>query len=514
MTRPLTRRLILSASFVCLALAFAGQQAVLLAQASAPEQTVTIVVNAKAPLHPFPHFWEQMFGSGRAILSLRASYQRDLRSVKSITNFQYVRFHDILDDDVGVYGEDQSGTPVYNFSYVDQIYDGLLANGVRPFVELSFMPSKLASPPIVRQAFWYHPIVSPPKSWDRWGDLVYRFTKHLVDRYGLEEVSQWYFEVWNEPNIDFWAGEPAQQTYFELYDHAAEAIKRVSGRLRVGGPATAQAAWVGNFIRHNTENNVPMDFVSTHVYGNDSAKNVFGTDETIPRNEMVCRAARQANDEVKTSARPDLPVIFSEFNATYLTETDVTDSIFMGPSLADTIRQCDGLVNMLSYWSFSDVFDEQGVVEKPFYGGYGILAEGGIPKPSFNAFRLLHMLGSERLPLDSNSALATRRKDGSLAIAVWNYSEPKEAGAAEKVTLKLNGLTGSAHRVMLYRLDADHGNVLPAYAAMGSPVDPTQPQYESLRKAAELPPPQVLKMSGNEILLTLPPKALDLVEIR
>ncbi len=236
----------------------------------------------------------------------------------------------------------RGGNPVYNFSYVDQIYDSLVANGVRPFVELSFMPGKLAAPPVVQQPFWYHPIVSPPKSWERWGDLVYQFTKHLVDRYGIEEVSQWCFEVWNEPNIDFWAGEPAQQTYFELYDHAADAIKRVSGRLRVGGPATAQAAWVENFIRHNAQNNIPMDFVSTHVYGNDSAKNVFtGTDETIPRNEMVCRAARKVNVEVKMSARPDLPIIFSEFNATYFTETDVTDSIFMGPSLADTIRQCD-----------------------------------------------------------------------------------------------------------------------------------------------------------------------------
>jgi xylan 1,4-beta-xylosidase len=508
--------LILSASFVCFALAFAffGRESVLLAQASTPARTVTIVVNAKAPSHPFPHFWEQMFGSGRAILSLRADYQRDLRSVKSITNFQYVRFHDIFDDDVGVYDEDQSGAPVYNFSYVDQIYDELLANGVRPFVELSFMPGKLASPPIIRQAFWYHPIVSPPKSWDRWGDLVYQLTKHLVDRYGIEEVSQWYFEVWNEPNIDFWAGEPAQQTYFELYDHAAEAIERVNTRLRVGGPATAQAAWAEKFIRHNIENNIPMDFVSTHVYGNDSAKNVFGTDETIPRNEMICRAARRVNAEVKASARPELPVIFSEYNASYENEPDVTDSIFMGPLLADTVRQCDGLVNMLSYWTFSDVFDEQGVIEKPFYGGYGILAEGGIPKPSFNAFRLLHMLGSERLSVDSNSALATRRTDGSLAIAVWNYSEPREAGAVEKVILKLNGLTHGGHRVMLYQLDADHGNVLPAYAAMGSPADPTQRQYESLRKAAKLSPPQVLQMTGNETQLTLSPKALDLVEIR
>jgi xylan 1,4-beta-xylosidase len=256
-----------------------------------------------------------------------------------------------------------------------------------------------------------------------------------------------------------------------------------------------------------------MDFVSTHVYGNDSAKDVFGTDENIPRDEMVCRAAKKANDLVKASARPDLPIFFSEYNASYVNEPDVTDTIFMGPWLADTIRQCDGLVNILSYWAFSDVFDEQGVIKTPFYGGFGIVAEGGVPKPAFNAFRLLHMLGSERLSLDSKSALVTRRKDGSLAIAVWNYSAPKDTGVSERVTLKLSGLSGE-HQVTLYRLDADHGNALIAYAAMGSPADPTQKQYEALRKAAEISPPEVFKLKGNQIAITLSPKALDLVEIR
>ena len=510
--RTLPPRAKLSATLICLTLIFTGTYAAH-GQETSSSPDLTIMIDTKAPTHPFRHFWEQMFGSGRAILSLRTSYQRDLRSVKSITNFQYVRFHDILDDDVGVYSEDQNGNPVYNFSYVDQIYDSLVANGVRPFVELSFMPGKLAAAPVVQQPFWYHPIVSPPKDWDRWQALVSQFTKHLVDRYGINEVSQWYFEVWNEPNLDFWAGDPKEQTYFDLYDDAVKAIKGVSPTLRVGGPATAQAAWVDDFIRHNAEHNVPMDFVSTHVYGNDSAKDVFGTDENIPRDEMVCRAAKKANDLVKASARPDLPIFFSEYNASYMNEPDVTDTIFMGPWLADTIRQCDGLVNILSYWAFSDVFDEQGVIKAPFYGGFGIVAEGGVPKPAFNAFRLLHMLGSERLSLDSKSALVTRRKDGSLAIAVWNYSAPKDTGVSERVTLKLSGLAGD-HQVTLYRLDADHGNALTAYAAMGSPADPTQKQYDALRKAAEISPPEVFKLKGNQIAITLSPKALDLVEIR
>ena len=203
--------------------------------AQAPTETITI--DAAAPSHPFPHYWEQMFGSGRAVLSLRDAYRRDLRTVRQITGFQYVRFHAILDDEVGVYDEDKQGKPIYNFSYVDQIYDGLLANSVKPFVELSFMPSKLAARQDL-QSFWYHPNVAPPKDYAKWDDLITQFTKHLVDRYGIDEVANWYFEVWNEPNLDFWTGTPKQESYFELYDHTARDIKAVSPRLRVGGPAT------------------------------------------------------------------------------------------------------------------------------------------------------------------------------------------------------------------------------------------------------------------------------------
>src|SRR5215831_2375530 len=184
----------------------------------AQSSSTVIQADAKASAQPFRHFWEEMFGSGRASLTLRESYRRDLREARDITGFRYVRFHDILDDDIGVYDEDKDGKPIYNFSYVDQIYDGLLANGVKPFVELSFMPKKLAAQPNALHAFWYKQNVSPPRDYDRWGDLVEAFTRHLVERYGIDEVATWYFEVWNEPNIDFWVGDPKQSTYFQLYD--------------------------------------------------------------------------------------------------------------------------------------------------------------------------------------------------------------------------------------------------------------------------------------------------------
>ncbi len=472
--------------------------------------TTAIVIDPAAPAHRFPHFWEKMFGSGRAILALRDRYRRDLRATRRVTEMRYVRFHGILDDEVGVYRVDAHGRPHTNFSYVDQIYDGLLAAGVKPFVELSFMPSQLAARPL-RHAFWYRPNVSPPKSYARWDALIRAFARHLVARYGIDEVASWYFEVWNEPNLDFWRGTPRQASYFALYDHTARALKEVSPRLRVGGPATAQAAWVDAFIAHAVAHHVPLDFISSHVYGNDSAKNVFGTDQRIPRDRMVCRAVRKVHREILASARPELPLIWSEFNAAYDNDPAVTDSAYMGPWLATTVSRCDGLAKMMSYWTFSDVFEEQGVIRKPSYGGFGLIAERGIPKPSFNAFRLLHRLGHTRLALASDSAIATRRADGTLVVALWNYAPPGRPGPARAFTLRFRGAGDSVAKVT--QIDSLHGDWLAAYRRMGSPRYPTLTQIAALRRAARLPAPVSIPLHDAAVTLTLPAYALTLVEV-
>jgi xylan 1,4-beta-xylosidase len=468
-----------------------------------------IIIDPLGAHHRFPHFWEQMFGSGRAILTLREGYRQDLRLVKKTTDFKFVRFHAIFHDEVGIYDEDNHGNPIYNFSYLDQIYDGLLANGVRPFVELSFMPRKLASRKLT-QSFAYHPFVAPPRDYARWDALITAFAGHLIARYGIDEVAQWYFEVWNEPNLDFWAGVPAQATYWTLYDHTARALKQLDSRLRVGGPSTAQAAWVSAFIRHTSERQVPLDFVSTHVYGNDTPKNVFGTRENIPQSEMVCRAAKKVHDEVLGSSRPDIPIIWSEYNATYFNDPKITDSVFMGPWLADTLRRCDGLTDMMSYWTFSDVFEEQGVVRRPFYGGFGLIAAGNIPKPAFNAFKMLHELGEERYAADSEHALVTRRADGAFVIALWNYVSPGERGAPITIALRLPQGTRT---VRLARLDETHGNVRGEYARMGSPQYPTTAQLEALRSASVLAAPEELPIASDRVSITLPPDGLATVEV-
>ena len=504
-----------------------------LAQTASASQT--IVINAAGPTTPLPHFWEQTFGSGRAILSLRDSYRKDIDTVHAATGFRSVRAHGIFMDEVGLYDpERELRNPglaaqkldtdgAYNFSYIDQIYDGLLEHHVQPFVELSFMPRGLAADPNLKQAFWYQPVVSPPKSYQQWDAMIHALALHLIERYGIDELAQWNFEVWNEPNLDFWGGNPRQPTYWELYDHTARALKGVNRRLRIGGPATAQAAWVGAFLQHCKDKNIPVDFASTHVYGNDTADNVLGTSENIPRDRMVPRAVRKVHEEILKSPFPKMPLYFSEYNASYSNEPDVTDSVYMGPWLATTIAQCDGMVQSMAYWSFSDVFEEQGVVRTPFYGGFGLVAADNIPKPALNAFRMLHQLGDRRLTVASDSVLATRRGDGALVLAVWNYAPPYGEGAnytppppqlppATQFSLQLNGVPANT-TATLQRLDGTHGNVVALFDRMGRPAWPSRDQIAQLRAAGQPAPEESAALSGNTLTLSIPAQGLVLVTI-
>jgi len=336
------------------------------------------------------------------------------------------------------------------------------------------------------------------------------FARHLVDRYGIDEVAQWYFEVWNEPNIDFWGGIPRQQSYFQLYDHTARDLKSVSPRLRVGGPATAAAAWIPAFLQHVSDNHVPIDFVSTHGYADDTVENLFGNDRPVPMDDRVCDAVAKVRKQIDDSALPHLPLLWTEWNVQGMDEA--RDTIFVGPALANTIRECDGKVNEMSFWTFSDVFQEGGPIAKPFEGQFGLRAKGGINKPSFYAFALLHRLGNQRLATASSDVIATRAADGSLVVAAWNLVDPGQHGAARTIDLLFSGVPAAAP-VTIATVDSNHGNVLPKYAAMGSPADPTPAQVEELNRETALPAPEEAHLSGGRLHLELTPDALDLITV-
>lgn len=476
-------------------------------------QTAAIPIDATGAAKPFPHFWEQMFGSGRAVLALRDNYRKDLKEVHDQVGARYVRFHAIFHDEIGVYDEDEKGNPVFNFSYIDQIYDGLLAQGVRPFVEISFMPRKLAAREAIHP-FWYKQSVSPPKDYGKWDALMRAFAEHLVERYGIDEVSQWYFEVWNEPNIDFWAGEPKQATYFELYDHTARALKAVNPRLRVGGPATAAAHWIPEFLAHVDKEHVPVDFVSTHGYADDSVEDMLGTHEEIPLRDRVCRAVQKVHGEILASALPKLPLMWTEWNVPSYDAMKARDSGYVGPALARDISQCDGSVNLMSFWTFDDVFEEGGVTKEPFDGSFGLIASGRIKKPSFYDFAVLHTLGEERLASPADNLLVTRRKDGVLVVAAWNLVDMDQVAHGTELTVRLafKGVAPGAEAT-IQRVDETHGNPMTAYRAMGSPRYPTQAQIEALNNASALHAPEKQKLKKGILELTLPVNGLALIEI-
>jgi xylan 1,4-beta-xylosidase len=282
------------------------------------------------------------------------------------------------------------------------------------------------------------------------------------------------------------------------------------------------------FLAHCKKQGVPVDFVTTHVYGNDKGSDVFGADskeasEQIPRNEMVCRAVRHVHEQIAASPYPKMPLIMSEYNASYANEPDVTDTTYIGPWLAETISQCDGLTEAMSYWDFSDVFEEQGVTRTPFYGGFGLIASDEIPKPALHVFAMLHELGDRRFALDSDAALATRRADGTVVLALWNYTPPYGEGAtytpppadpgpAKSFTVKVDGVRADA-AVTVWRLDGDHGNVLKAYDAMGRPADPSREQIAALRAAGESSPPEKASLKNGSLSVRIPAQGLVVVSI-
>jgi xylan 1,4-beta-xylosidase len=478
-----------------------------------PPGAQTVRIQADVMQAKLPHVWEECVGSDRAIVGLRAQRLSDLEQVKNALGFKSVRFHGLFNDEMGVW---PAGARQPNFLYVDMVFDAMLERGVKPFVELSFMPAALASG--ARTIFFYRGNTTPPKDMAQWGELVGALGKHCVERYGIQEVSTWNFEVWNEPNIVFWAGTQAE--YFELYRQSATALKGVDKRLRVGGPATARAGWVGDQLEFCSSQQVPIDFVSTHVYSDDPQKIVFGEGIHYPVEEVIGRALAKVQQEIKASKTPQLPL--------YITEWSSQNPAF----IAHTIKSTIGLADITSYWTFDNVFEELGVPRGFLNMGFGLLGMRGIPRPSFHTFALLRKLGDMQLESGDGPVLATRRKDGSLAILAWNLiprppgqrsamgdpllqtsapSEPK--GETLNLVLALEG-SHLHKRAHLTRVDENSGNFRRVYQDMGSPAYPTPQQIEELKRKSDVAAPEVVSLHAQkQITLALPPNGVALVEL-
>ena len=460
--------------------------------ASHAQTTRLINVSYNAVKGKTNRFYREAVGAGRAAEGLRADWQRDLALVHRECGFKYIRFHGLLHDEMGVYAEDKNGVPVYNFQYVDALFDSILNTGMKPFVEFGFMPDKLKSNE--KTIFWWKGNISPPKDHDKWSALIEALVKHWTARYGEEEVKQWYFEVWNEPNLDlFFSG--TQADYFKLYERTARAVKSVSPAYRVGGPATAGRGWIGETIDFAAKNKVPLDFITTHDYG---VKGI-GLDEngnqklfldTAP--EAIIGGVREVRGKIDQSAMPGLPLHYTEWSASYSPRDPVHDSYVSAAYILSKLKGSEGFADSLSYWTFTDIFEENGTVPSPFHGGFGMINFQGLRKPSFYAYQFLNRLGDNELSSTDAEAWATRSPNGA-QILFWNFSPPKTdesnqvfykkdipARAVGKAQVRLADVPAGNYELKVYQTGYQVNDVYADYLITGSPKHLSREQIRQL----------------------------------
>lgn len=461
----------------------------------------------------FTDSWKKCVGTGRLGLALQKEYLDGLDYVQEHIGFSYIRGHGLLCDDVGIYREDNidgQSRPFYNFTYIDRIFDSYLERGIKPFVELGFMPSKLASGE--QTLFYWKGNTTPPKDYDKWAELIKAVVRHFISRYGEQEVLTWPFEVWNEPNLPgFWKGADMQE-YFKLYKVTANAVKEVDGRLQVGGPAICGGAdhWITEFLDFCRRENVPLDFISRHAYTSSQPMSVSPhfMYQDIWSSDYMFNELKSVREMIDNSPYSELPFYITEYNTSWHPLNPVHDTVFNGAYIARILSRGGDYVDMFSYWTFSDVFEEADVPRAQFHGGFGLIALNGIPKPTFHTFAFFSRLGEEQLYRDDN-IIVTRRKDGSIAIAAWNpvivnrsgsdqesgnavndgdkYKAANEAAESRETRSFEIELPFDCEAVFMKRqtVNEDVGNPLRTWMQMGRPRYPGKDQVEALRQAAQ-----------------------------
>lgn len=487
-------------------------------------------VDCMAEGSPLDHWWSVGVGAGRVNEGLRAGWLEHLSLVHQECGFQYVRMHNLFGDDMFVYFEGRDGTPVYNWQYVDEVYDRMLAIGVRPFVELSFFPEKIAAKDTHKNMWYRANITLDQNNFGKWHDLVHAFVRHVVDRYGIEEVLYWYFEVWNEPNLYDAFLDGTRSDYFRLYKEAANAVKEVDPRLKVGGPATSnfipdhrhdgeitdssksrfypqetinkqqwKGIWIEDFLDYCKHENLPVDFVSCHPYPTD-----YAFDPKEGRSKGAVRYVDSVRDDinwlrkiVSKSAYPDVELHLTEWSTSPGSRDAMHDLLPPAAYIIKVNLDCQGMANSLMYWTFTDVFEEQGGGPGIFHGGFGMVNYQGLVKPSFHAFRMLNDLGDEMLYYKEPVLVSRDSGTGKIVALAYNYPEefhesvpaPSRArnymdGVSSKwIDVTLTGLAAGSEFEMEI-LDENHGNVYKAYVDSGCPHSPTREETKSLNEQA------------------------------
>jgi len=442
---------------------------------------------------PFTNNATFCIGTGRMNLALRHEYHKQLEKVQKEIGFKYIRGHGLFHDDMAIYQtymEDGVEKEEYNFTYVDLVFDDYLSLGIKPFIELGFMPDQLASGK--QTIFWWKGNVTPPKDYDKWARLVKATITHWIDRYGLEEVKTWPFEVWNEPNLaGFWKGADMPE-YFKLYDVTARAVKSVNPDLRVGGPAICgvdDERWMRLFLEYCKENNVPLDFITRHAYGTEMPDweghyvyQKLRPPEGFMEEPLGSRVIIDSFPEFK-----DMEMHITEFNTSYSPLNPIHDTNQNAAYIARLLSELGDSCASYSYWTFGDVFEEAGVAYTPFSGGFGLLTNGSIPKPTYYTYVFYKNLYDTAIARSKNY-IVTKADNGNIRGIAWNLADvDKKPDEMENCTLQLElsaEVANGTYFILTKTVDEKVCNPLKTWLDMGSPSNPSQAQLELLRETA------------------------------
>ncbi|MBR0273452.1 MAG: glycoside hydrolase [Bacteroidaceae bacterium] len=520
-------------------------------------------IDTKMKGEHFTHIWSEGTCAGRVNEGLRTSWVEQLRLVKEHCGFKYLRMHGLFDDDMCIYFEKANGKVVYNWQYVDEVYDRMLDIDVRPFVELSFFPKGIAADNSKTQMWYQNRITYDPQRLDKWKRLVQAFTQHVVERYGIDEVRQWYFEVWNEPNLNMTpkAGffEGTRSDYFQLYKASAEAVKSVDSRLKVGGPATSnfiadkrhdgevldnsksvfypqekineqqwKGVWIEDFLAYCAKESLPVDFISTHAYPTD-----YALDPVSGKGKDAIRYVHSLRDDlawlrrtIAKSKYPKAEIHITEWSTSPNSRDRMHDLLPPAAYIVKANLDNIGGANSVMYWTFTDIFEEKGGGEEIFHGGFGMINFQGIVKPSFHAYRMLNQLGDEKLFYEEPVFVSRHSKNGKITALAFNYPDeyieavPSSRNAnnymeasPKQLHLTLTGLKPNAV-FTIETLDKEHGNAYDAWNDMGLPHSPNREQIAYLKVRGWDTLKEAVTISANGTLtlnLTIQPWACILV---
>jgi len=484
-----------------------------------------IEIDVAKAVKPLDRFFDLSVGSDFPGTLIRDDSQTQLRTAVDELGFRYIRFHAIFHDALGTVRV-KNGRTSYDWAKIDQLYDDLLARNIRPFVELGFTPQDMATSG--NKIFYWQGNTSHPVP-SAWKDLIDAFIRHIERRYGAAEVRTWYFEVWNEPNLSgFWEGAD-QNAYFELYDLTSKTIKAVDPNLRVGGPSTAGAAWIPEFMAHVAKSGAGVDFVTTHTYGVEGGfLDQDGKEDTLlsPSQDAIVGDVRTVRKQIQASAFPNLPLYFTEWSTSYTPRDLVHDSYISASYILDKLKACQGLVQGMSYWTYTDLFEEPGPPPTPFHGGFGLLNREGIRKPAYFAYKYMHAVqGNEILTADRRAFAAG--KPGELSIVFWDFDQPRQAvsnrpfygriipaTSTQPVELKFDHLKPGSYQIEVRRTGFRANDAYTAYLEMGSPKSLAPEQFEKLSELTrDLPEVArtVLVRGSGSFKLSIPMRSNDVV---